>query len=95
MTTITLALGDRQAARLRQLAERQGATIEQIAESALDAFLAQQPTELSPSASPAPLALPSTLALAGIIADPTVAPLTARELDDILADEGMDTHGAP
>lgn len=92
MTTITLALDDQQAARLRQLAEQQGATVEHVAESLLEASLERQAMKTLDLMSSA---LPSTLALAGIITDPTIAPLTAREIDDLLAEEAMNTHDAP
>jgi len=90
VTTITLALDDEQVARLRQLAEQRGATVERVAESLLDASLTRQTITIPVTAS----ALPSTLALAGIIIDPTIAPLSAREIDDVLAGEAMNLHDA-
>lgn len=84
MATITIGLDEQYVARLHQLAEQRGATIEEVAESLLETALANQARE-KPT---------STLDLAGIITDPTIAPLTAREIDDLLADEGINADDA-
>lgn len=71
MTSITIALDDAQVERLRRFAEQRGQTLEQAVQSLLDAL---------PRDAVAAHPLTSTLDLAGIIDDPSVAPLTAREI---------------
>lgn len=81
MTSITIALDGARVARLREIADRRGQTVEQVIESLIETLLPQFPD------SPDLASTSSTLDLAGIIADPTVKPLTAREIDELLAEE--------
>lgn len=50
--------------------------------------------EVAQEQSATPPVYASTLDLAGIITDPSVKPLTAREIDDLLAEEAGSTHHA-
>lgn len=86
MTSVTIALDDEQAKRLQHFAQEHGQTLEQAIQSLLDSAL---PGDLRQPSSPT---FASTLALAGIINDPSIAPLTAREIDEILADEAVNPH---
>ena len=88
MTSITIALDDEQAERLQRFTEERGQTLEQAVQSLLDRAL---PETAGKPTNPSPL-FTSTLDLAGIIDDPSVAPLTAREIDEILADESLNPH---
>lgn len=85
MTSITVSLDDTQAARLRRIADQRGQTLEQTVQSMLDAALpgAPVPSEVGES----------TLALAGIIDDASITPLSAREIDELLAAEAAMIHG--
>ena len=83
MATITIGLDEHYVSRLRHLAEQRGATIEQVAESLLETALANQQAE-KPT---------STLDLAGVITDPTIAPLTTCQIEEILADEHFEQAG--
>lgn len=78
MMSITIALDDVQVARLRRFADRHEQTLEQAVQSLIEMAL--------PDASTAQ-PLESTLALVGIIDDPAIAPLSAREIDELLAAE--------
>ncbi len=94
MTSITIALNDEQTERLQRFVEEHGQTLEQAARSLLAQALPEMSPEALPDASPhSPFA--STLDLAGIINDSSIAPLIAREIDAILADEALHSHNEP
>lgn len=88
MTSITIALDDARVARLRQLAEQRGETVEQVVQSLLTTLIPSLPDVASGAS------FGSTLDLAGAIDGPSVRPLTAREIDDILAEEAGGARAA-
>ena len=78
MASITIALDDSQILQLKRLAEQRGQTVEQMVHGLLDEMLVAAPdVQLGAQQRGA------TLALAGIIDDPAIRPLTAREIDDV------------
>lgn len=85
MVTITIALDDAQITQLKRLAEQRGQTLEQMVHDLLDDIL------LTPSATGSSTQhRGATLAIAGIIDDPAIRPLTAREIDEVLC---ASSHG--
>jgi plasmid stability protein len=85
MTSITVRLDDAQAARLKHIADQRGQTLEQTVQSLLVAALPDAQTAQGP--------MNSTLALAGIVDDALTAPLSAREIDEVLAAEAAGPYG--
>jgi hypothetical protein len=87
MTSITIALDDAQIEQLKHLADQRGQTIEDAIHDLLDGLLAEEEAAMSGTGVHG-----ATLALAGAIDDPTIRPLTAREIDELLADEYAGVH---
>jgi hypothetical protein len=85
MTSITVTLDDAQEARLKHLASQRGQTLEQTAQALL--------SEALPDAQITRPGVGSTLALAGVIDDANLAPLSARQIDEVLAAANAATHG--
>ncbi|HWE63793.1 MAG TPA: hypothetical protein VHB98_18930 [Chloroflexota bacterium] len=85
MTSITIALDDAQAARLKRYAEQRGQTLEEMVQSLIETALPDALAVQPPG---------STLGLAGIIDDPSVTPLSAREIDEVLAADAHEAHAS-
>ncbi|HEX5548317.1 MAG TPA: hypothetical protein VFX24_12970 [Ktedonobacterales bacterium] len=81
MTSVTITLNDSQTARLQKFAEQHGQTLEQVIQTLIESALPVEQRALPATT------YSSTLDLAGAIDDSAIAPLTARQIDEILADE--------
>ena len=95
---ITVTLGDEQIARLRALAERLQLTTEQAAAQLLSTRLGMPGAETDASEADALEAntpgspFRSALDLSGLVDDPTIAPLTAADIERLLGFEAQNPH---
>lgn len=87
MATFTISLDGERADRLKRLAEQRGETPEQTIEHLVDDVLDESKQRQQTSSG-----YNSTLDLAGIINDPTIKPLSAREIDEVIAEEMVNPH---
>ena len=98
MTAIIITLDDAQIARLQEFARERHQTLDEAIQvllaQALPNAQGESDRQSSPSAQPSSR-FPSTLALAGIISDPAITPLTARQIDEILAQEALNQRAMP
>lgn len=81
MASVTITLNDSQTARLQEFAEQHGQTLEQVIQTLIESALpVEQQTMPATTYS-------STLDLAGAIDNASITPLTAQQIDEILAYE--------
>lgn len=88
MERLTIALDDEQMRLLRAYAERRGQTPDEAVVALLGTVLCS--AGATPAAS-AP-ALTSALGLSGLVNDPTIVPLSAQDMDRLLAAEALNSH---
>lgn len=88
MERLTIALDDEQMRQLRSYAELRGQAPDEAAAVLIGAFLSATASASAGGAS----ALTSALDLSGLVDDPTITPLSAQDVDRLLAAEALNPH---